>query len=141
MYQSDEYVRSNDGPLPVKWMAPESIVDRIFTTKSDVWSYGILLWEIFSLGSTPYPGLEVNEEFIQGVVDGDRIMTRPKYCPGELYDSVILNCWLLNPGDRLDFAKISEQIRNFVDLNFMEYYIVLEDKYIAMNDHIYQHIE
>jgi serine/threonine protein kinase len=51
------YVIKNKRPLPLRWMAPESIFDGLFTSKSDVWSFGILLYEIFTFGSQPYPGL------------------------------------------------------------------------------------
>uniref|UniRef100_A0A663FE07 receptor protein-tyrosine kinase n=1 Tax=Aquila chrysaetos chrysaetos TaxID=223781 RepID=A0A663FE07_AQUCH len=59
---SDYIVRGN-ARLPVKWMAPESLFERTYTMKSDVWSYGILLWEIFSLGVNPYPGIQVDTKF------------------------------------------------------------------------------
>ena len=49
--------------VPIKWMAPESLADHIYTTKSDVWGYGILLWELVTLGSSPYPGIRPDQLF------------------------------------------------------------------------------
>ncbi|XP_012937883.1 vascular endothelial growth factor receptor 3 isoform X2 [Aplysia californica] len=83
LYKDPEYHKKGDGPVPVKWMALESFTHRIYTTKSDVWSYGIMLWELFSLGGNPYPGVEINEKFIGLLKSGYR-MEKPQYASPEL---------------------------------------------------------
>lgn len=84
VYKYDNYVKKDDGPLPIKWMAIESISDKIFTSKSDVWSFGILLWEIFTLGKNPYPGVEIDERFFKRLKAGYR-MEKPEYSSDEMY--------------------------------------------------------
>lgn len=61
VFDSDYYRKGNKGLLPIRWMAPESLNDGVFSCKSDVWSYGIVLWEIVTLASQPYQGLS-NEQ-------------------------------------------------------------------------------
>ncbi|KAK1806526.1 hypothetical protein P4O66_005037 [Electrophorus voltai] len=90
--------------LPVKWMAPESIFKGIYTTQSDVWAYGVLLWEIFSLGVTPYPGMKVDNSFYTMIESGFQ-MERPFYASEAVY-GVMRQCWALQPKDRPCFSKM-----------------------------------
>lgn len=83
IYKYDNYVKKGDGPLPIKWMAIESIRDKVFTTKSDVWSFAILLWEFFTLGGNPYPGVEIDEEFYKRLKNGYR-MEKPDFMPNNM---------------------------------------------------------
>ncbi|XP_059681200.1 macrophage colony-stimulating factor 1 receptor [Gavia stellata] len=99
------YVVKGNARLPVKWMAPESIFDCIYTVQSDVWSYGILLWEIFSLGKSPYPGMVVNSKFYSMVKQGYQ-MARPDFAPLEMY-SIMQACWSLEPTQRPTFDQIA----------------------------------
>lgn len=80
---SDEYYRKvSETKLPVRWMAPETIKDGIFTGKSDVWSFGVLCWEIMTFGADPYMG-QANSEVIKNVIDGNHL-DRPENCPNKL---------------------------------------------------------
>ncbi|OXB83842.1 UNVERIFIED_CONTAM: hypothetical protein H355_003054 [Colinus virginianus] len=83
IYKDPDYVRKGDARLPLKWMAPETIFDRVYTIQSDVWSFGVLLWEIFSLGASPYPGVKIDEEFCRRLKEGTR-MRAPDYTTPEI---------------------------------------------------------
>uniref|UniRef100_A0A8D1S4X0 Macrophage colony-stimulating factor 1 receptor n=1 Tax=Sus scrofa TaxID=9823 RepID=A0A8D1S4X0_PIG len=98
------YIVKGNARLPVKWMAPESIFDCVYTVQSDVWSYGILLWEIFSLGLNPYPGILVNSKFYKLVKDGYQ-MAQPAFAPKNIY-SIMQACWALEPTRRPTFQQI-----------------------------------
>ncbi|XP_051266110.1 vascular endothelial growth factor receptor 1 isoform X2 [Dicentrarchus labrax] len=108
IYKDPDYVRKGDARLPLKWMSPESIFDKVFTTQSDVWSYGILLWEIFSLGASPYPGLQIDEEFCHRLKGGTR-MRAPEYSTPEIY-STMLACWEASSSDRPTFTNLVETL-------------------------------
>ncbi|XP_037017841.2 macrophage colony-stimulating factor 1 receptor [Artibeus jamaicensis] len=98
------YIVKGNARLPVKWMAPESIFDCVYTVQSDVWSYGILLWEIFSLGLNPYPGILVNSKFYKLVKDGYQ-MAQPAFATKNIY-SIMQACWSLEPTHRPTFQQI-----------------------------------
>ncbi|XP_070960894.1 vascular endothelial growth factor receptor 1-like isoform X1 [Oncorhynchus clarkii lewisi] len=113
LYKDLDYVRKGDARLPLKWMSPESIFDKVFTTQSDVWSYGVLLWEIFSLGASPYPGLNIDEEFCHQLKEGTR-MRSPEYSTPEIY-STMLACWEANPSDRPTFTGLVETLGDLLE--------------------------
>lgn len=98
------YVVRGNVRLPVKWMAPESIFQGMYTMKSDVWAYGILLWEIFSLGVTPYPGMKVDHQFYSMIERGFK-MECPYYANDSVYEMMCM-CWAPDPCDRPSFSKL-----------------------------------
>ncbi|XP_023283930.1 macrophage colony-stimulating factor 1 receptor 2-like [Seriola lalandi dorsalis] len=98
--------------LPVKWMAPESIFQCVYTVQSDVWSYGVLLWEIFSLGKSPYPNVAVDTNFYKMIMDGGH-MARPDFAPAEMYQLMTL-CWSLEPTDRPTFKTIGQLVNGLL---------------------------
>ncbi|KAL2097442.1 hypothetical protein ACEWY4_006649 [Coilia grayii] len=101
------YVLRGNARLPVKWMSPESLFEGIYTFESDVWSYGVLLWEIFSLGTSPYPGIHVGAGFYKMIQDGYR-MCEPEFAPIEIYE-VMRCCWNADPLKRPPFKKLVEK--------------------------------
>ncbi|XP_040895881.1 tyrosine-protein kinase receptor Tie-1 isoform X2 [Toxotes jaculatrix] len=101
------YVKKTMGRLPVRWMAIESLNYSVYTTKSDVWSFGVLLWEIVSLGGTPYCGMTCAELY-EKLPQGYR-MEKPKNCDDEVYE-LMKQCWRDRPYERPPFSQISVQL-------------------------------
>ncbi|XP_070934245.1 muscle, skeletal receptor tyrosine-protein kinase isoform X3 [Macaca nemestrina] len=103
IYSADYYKANENDAIPIRWMPPESIFYNRYTTESDVWAYGVVLWEIFSYGLQPYYGM-AHEEVIYYVRDGN-ILSCPENCPVELYNLMRL-CWSKLPADRPSFTSI-----------------------------------
>ncbi|XP_041353518.1 leukocyte tyrosine kinase receptor-like isoform X2 [Gigantopelta aegis] len=109
IYRSDYYKKSGNAWLPVKWMPPEAFLDGIFTSKTDTWSFGVLLWEVFSLGYMPYPGC-TNEEVVHFVTAGGRL-DAPVSCPSSVYD-IMASCWSGIAEERPPFSLIVSTLDN-----------------------------
>lgn len=101
------YVKKTMGRLPVRWMAIESLNYSVYTSKSDVWSFGVLLWEIVSLGGTPYCGMTCAELY-EKLPQGYR-MEQPRNCDDEVYE-LMRQCWRDRPYERPPFSQISVQL-------------------------------
>uniref|UniRef100_A0AAQ5YM85 Vascular endothelial growth factor receptor 3 n=1 Tax=Amphiprion ocellaris TaxID=80972 RepID=A0AAQ5YM85_AMPOC len=115
IYKDPDYVRKGNARLPLKWMAPESIFDKVYTSQSDVWSFGVLLWEIFSLGASPYPGVQIDEEFCKRLKDGVR-MRAPETASPEIY-GIMLACWQGEPKDRPTFPALVQILGDLLQDN------------------------
>ncbi|XP_043546762.1 platelet-derived growth factor receptor alpha [Chiloscyllium plagiosum] len=126
------YVSKGSTFLPVKWMAPESIFDNLYTSLSDVWSYGILLWEIFSLGGTPYPGMMVDSNFYNKIKSGYR-MTKPEHASSDVYD-LMVKCWNSEPEKRPSFTHLAEIVGRLLPENYKKSYKQLNDDFLK-SDH------
>ena len=138
--------------MPIKWMAPESLTDHILSTASDVWSYGILLWELFSLGKIPYPGIITHyiercllhlftvsncvldidaKQLIKELENGYR-MEKPNYAPNFIGD-VMSNCWKKEPKDRPTFNQLEEIVSGNMESTVSSYYSNLNAPYEKSN--------
>ncbi|XP_074530633.1 vascular endothelial growth factor receptor 3 isoform X2 [Halichoeres trimaculatus] len=115
IYKDPDYVRKGNARLPLKWMAPESIFDKVYTSQSDVWSFGVLLWEIFSLGASPYPGVQIDEEFCKRLKDGVR-MRSPETASPEIY-GIMLACWQGEPKERPTFPALVQILGDLLQDN------------------------
>ncbi|XP_059372979.1 fibroblast growth factor receptor 2-like isoform X6 [Carassius carassius] len=122
VHNIDYYKKTTNGRLPVKWMAPEALFDRVYTHQSDVWSFGVLMWEIFTLGGSPYPGIPV-EELFKLLKEGHR-MDRPANCTNELY-MMMKDCWHAISSHRPTFKQLVEDLDRILTLATNEEYLDL----------------
>ncbi|XP_018404587.1 PREDICTED: tyrosine-protein kinase receptor torso-like [Cyphomyrmex costatus] len=128
IYQENVYRKKGNGKLPLKWMAIEALTHQIYTTYSDVWAFGILLWEIVTLGATPYPDTPTNR-ILQFLKFGYR-MERPPNCSRELY-SIMYSCWNIRPQSRPTFIELKQSLDKLLS-NYSE------NKYLSLYDVLYE---
>uniref|UniRef100_A0A9J7XH49 receptor protein-tyrosine kinase n=1 Tax=Cyprinus carpio carpio TaxID=630221 RepID=A0A9J7XH49_CYPCA len=128
----NNYISKGSTFLPLKWMAPESIFHNLYTTLSDVWSYGILLWEIFTLGGTPYPDLPMNELFYSALKRGYR-MAKPSYASEDVYE-VMRKCWDEKFEKRPEFSFLVHTMGNMLSDGYKKKYSQVSDSFLK-SDH------
>uniref|UniRef100_A0AAZ3QYA0 receptor protein-tyrosine kinase n=1 Tax=Oncorhynchus tshawytscha TaxID=74940 RepID=A0AAZ3QYA0_ONCTS len=112
IYSGDYYRQGRIAKMPVKWIAVESLADRVFTVKSDVWAFGVTVWEISTRGMTPYPGIQ-NHEIYDYLLEGHRLK-QPTDCLDELYE-IMYSCWRTDPLDRPIFTQVRELLEKLTE--------------------------
>lgn len=114
IYQENLYRKTGTGKLPIKWLALESLTHQVYTSQSDVWSFGVLLYEICTLGGNPYPLLSTSN-LIAKLKSGYR-MEQPTSCADELY-ALMLSCWSAMPIERPTFSCLQARLQEMLEQN------------------------
>lgn len=128
LLKDQDYVARGTSFLPLKWMSPESVFQNIYSSQSDVWSYGVLLWELFSLGCSPYPDLPLTQEFCSALKRGHR-MTRPEHAPQDMYE-LMRQCWDADPRDRPTFSSLAVSVGNMLSDAYRQRYLRLTQDFL-----------
>uniref|UniRef100_A0A3Q1D836 receptor protein-tyrosine kinase n=1 Tax=Amphiprion ocellaris TaxID=80972 RepID=A0A3Q1D836_AMPOC len=128
LLKNQNYIARGTSFLPLKWMSPESIIQNIYSSQSDVWSYGVLLWEIFSLGSSPYPDLPMTQEFYSALKRGYR-MNRPEHASLDMYD-LMRCCWEEQPQARPAFSSLVVAVGNMLSDDYKQRYLQLTEDFL-----------
>ncbi|XP_041105152.1 focal adhesion kinase 1 isoform X32 [Polyodon spathula] len=110
--EDSSYYKASKGKLPIKWMAPESINFRRFTSASDVWMFGVCMWEILMYGVKPFQGVK-NNDVIGRIENGERL-AMPHNCPPTLY-SLMTKCWAYDPSKRPRFTELKAQLNTILE--------------------------
>lgn len=117
------YQAHEGAKFPIKWTAPEGLVYNTFSVKSDVWAFGVLLWEIATYGKTPYPGIELQDVYV--LLEKGSRMNRPEGCPEPVYQ-LMLQCWQWLPEQRPTFSRLRSQLEAMQTSATIEEQVALE---------------
>ncbi|KAM4544457.1 platelet-derived growth factor receptor beta-like isoform 3-T4 [Odontesthes bonariensis] len=128
LQKDHNYIVKGNSFLPLKWMSPESIFQNIYSSQSDIWSFGVLLWEIFSLGGSPYPDLPMTREFYSALKRGHR-MERPEHAPHDIYD-LMKQCWTEEPQSRPTFSSLVIAVGNMLTDDYKQHYLQLTENFL-----------
>ncbi|XP_025112179.1 tyrosine-protein kinase Abl-like isoform X2 [Pomacea canaliculata] len=112
LMKDDTYTAHAGAKFPIKWTAPEGLAFNRFSTKSDVWAFGVLLWELATYGMSPYPGVDLTE--VYHLLERGYRMERPQGTPADIY-ILMLKCWQWDPKDRPTFKEIHYVLENMFD--------------------------
>lgn len=112
--KEDTYTAHAGAKFPIKWTAPEGLAFNTFSSKSDVWAFGVLLWEIATYGMAPYPGVELSN--VYGLLENGFRMDGPQGCPASVY-RLMLQCWNWSPSDRPRFRDIHYNLETLISSN------------------------
>lgn len=111
-----EYTLQEGAKFPIRWTSPEAMLERRFSIKSDVWSFGVLVYEIVTMGRQPYPDM-TNRQVVDAVSGGYRLPNPHNavtiMCPNVLYDDVMLKCWNAEAEGRPRFERLAELLDSF----------------------------
>ena len=138
-YDNVTYTKKERNSVPWKWMAPEFWDKSIFTLCSDVWSYGVVIWEIFSLGKEPYPGKSF-EEVTKGYMENRFLVYPdinysyiPNWNPRNVYNIISQKCFCVEPSERSSFSQLVRLLTDFLKPNELEDYKTSNLKYQDQN--------
>jgi len=132
IYSEENFNEEIGKKLPIKWMAPESLTRRTFSSQADVWSFGVLLWEIFSLGKVPYLGISGADQLIRQLEAGYRL-EKPEYASSEI-GQLMFDCWQPEPNERPTFHHLEESIGSHLDESVRIRYVDMNRPFVKLNE-------
>uniref|UniRef100_A0A3P9KW88 receptor protein-tyrosine kinase n=1 Tax=Oryzias latipes TaxID=8090 RepID=A0A3P9KW88_ORYLA len=128
LQKHQDYVQRGNTFMPLKWMSPESIFQNIYSSQSDVWSYGVLLWEIFSLGRCPYPDLQKTQEICSALKRRYR-MTQPEHALPHIFE-LMQQCWEEDPLSRPSFSSLVISLEKIMSDGSRQHYLQLTKAFL-----------